>query len=272
MCFRSAHDRALHTGKATIDLYTPDAIAQLYGRLSKIQPDFDELRLRFLTRSYRTEPAKEFTTHGFLRRVSMLEHCIDRIFQTCPPESKESPENLSDTTLFIQAFIFNLFGALDNLAWIWVSERGVTKPDGEELSRGMVGFGPKCKFVRRSLSPEFRAYLESIKGWFDEIEGFRHGLAHRIPLYVPPYVVPRANHERFDELQDQINAAIASRRHKDYDRLSAEQNALGHFSPVMKHSYTDSKTALAFHSQILHDWVTLREAAHHLLRDLDTID
>lgn len=205
--------------------------------------------------------------HGFLRRINMLEHCIKRIFETCPPESREKPENVADTTLYIQAFIFNLFGALDNLAWIWVSERGITKPDGKELSRGMAGLGPKCQIVRRSLSPEFREYLESIQPWFDEISGFRDGLAHRIPLYIPPYVVPKKNHERFYELQRQINAALNNP--EEYDRLNAEQDALGHFSPVMKHSYTDSQTSLGFHGQVLNDWVTLRDAAQHLLRNLD---
>lgn len=250
-------------------MYTPEAITQLYGNLAAIQPDFDNLRLRFLVRKYRTEQAKEWMAHGFLRRVEMLEHCIDRIFETCPPESQERPENIIDTTLYIQAFIFNLFGALDNLAWIWVTERGLTQPDGTDLTRGMVGFGPKCKIVRDSLSPAFREYLESIQPWFEEILGFRDGLAHRIPLYIPPYVVPLKNHAQFNELERQINSAINNRA--EYDRLNAEQKALGRFSPVMKHSYTDSRTSVAFHQQILSDWITLRDAATHLLTDLDNL-
>jgi hypothetical protein len=40
----------------------------------------------------------------------------------------------------------NVFGALDNLAWIWVSEKPLA------VDRIETGLGPKCKAVRASYA------------------------------------------------------------------------------------------------------------------------
>ena len=53
-----------------------------------------------------------------------MHHCIERVFEILPPEQDERPSDriLFGATVFIQSFVMNIFGALDNLAWIWVSE------------------------------------------------------------------------------------------------------------------------------------------------------
>ena len=54
-----------------------------------------------------------------------MHHCIERVFAMLPREQGERPADpvLLDATVYIQSFVMNVFGALDNLAWIWVSER-----------------------------------------------------------------------------------------------------------------------------------------------------
>src|SRR5712671_1522714 len=90
------------------------------------------------------------------------------------------------TVICIQAFTFNAFACLDNLAWIWVCEKKLTTEQGDPIPAGKVGLGKKCKLVRRSLPADIRKYLKSLDAWFDHLENFRHALAHRIPLYIPP--------------------------------------------------------------------------------------
>jgi len=58
---------------------------------------------------------------------------------------------LANATINIQAFVFNVFGSVGNLAWIWVREKRVTKEDGSPLPDKWVGLGKKNKSVRRSF-------------------------------------------------------------------------------------------------------------------------
>jgi hypothetical protein len=39
----------------------------------------------------------------------------------------------------IQAFVFNVFGSIDNLAWIWVQEKSLAKEDGSAIPSAWVG-------------------------------------------------------------------------------------------------------------------------------------
>jgi hypothetical protein len=80
-------------------------------------------------------------------------HCINRVFHLIPTHQKDLPKrnNLFDATVNIQAFVFNVFGTLDNLAWIWVTEREVTKADGALLPPAQIGLGKGYKLVREAL-------------------------------------------------------------------------------------------------------------------------
>ena len=90
-----------------------------------------------------------------------MTRCVERVFELLPPEQDALPEQdfLIDRTICIQAFVMNVFGALDNLAWIWVSEKPLA------VDRIEIGLGPKCKAVRASFSPEMRDYLSKNQNW-----------------------------------------------------------------------------------------------------------
>lgn len=162
---------------------------------------------RYPTRDYKDKRAREYAVHGFLRRLKTLARCIDNVFGILPPGRIELPstEELFDAMINIQAFVFNVFGSFDNLAWIWVREKPVRKKNGSPISKGKVGLGKDKKFVRDTFSPEFREYLNGLDDWFDHVENFRHALAHKIPLYIPPYMIPKdkeAVYRQLEELQD----------------------------------------------------------------------
>jgi hypothetical protein len=84
-----------------------------------------------------------------------MQHCTERIFEILPPEQDKKPSDptLYDATVFIQSFVMNTFGALDNLARIWVSEKSLN------IGKKQTGLGPQCKQVRGSFSKENRDYL-----------------------------------------------------------------------------------------------------------------
>ena len=128
--------------------------------------------------------------------------CIENTFSAIPTNFDEVPtlEQTGEMMIQVQAFIFNVFGCLDNLAWMWVLERNVTKDDGQPLPRGWIGLRPDNKDVRKSLGQELRQVLEDMDDWFTDLESLRHSLARQIPLYVPPFSVSPHNAEEYREL------------------------------------------------------------------------
>jgi hypothetical protein len=105
-----------------------------------------------------------------------------------PPEDYELPdkEKLTSVEIFLQAFIFNAFGILDNLAFVWVNERDVRKRNGLPLPLGRIGLSWDKDEVRKSIPAQMQDYLNMREPWFKHMENVRHSLGHRIPLYIPP--------------------------------------------------------------------------------------
>jgi len=227
----------------------------------------------YLIRAYKGPRAREYATQGFLRRLKTLVRCIDRIFQILPPDRTDLPtsDELSDAMINLQAFVFNVFGATDNLAWIWVQEKGLVSDDGSPIPGTWVGLREKNKSVRGSFSVEFQEYLKGLNGWFELLEGFRHALAHRIPLYIPPYVVSTDDEAAYRELEDRMAEAITRHDFAEHERLSSEQKALAAFRPHMTHSFEERAAIIVFHPQLLADFNTIEELGQRMLEELDRL-
>lgn len=188
-----------------------------------------------------------------------------------PTDQVEKPtsEELSDANINLQAFIFNIFGCLDNLAWIWVAEKNVTNDDGSPISNLRVGLRKKNKLVYGSFSREFQDYLNGLNKWFDCQENFRHALAHRIPLYIPPYRITDDKEDAYQDFECLITDAFNRSDFEEYDRLSTEQDALGEFMPVMTHSFQEGAKIVVVHPQLLTDFNTIEELGRKMLEELD---
>jgi hypothetical protein len=231
------------------------ALADSYATL---QERLDALLDPYASFPYETHPGNQYATHGFLRRFNTMHHCIERVFAILPPEQDKRPANavLLDTAVYIQSIVMNVFGALDNLTWIWVSEKPL------KVGRRQIGLGPKCEIVRGSFSPEMRDYLAAQDSWFNHIIDFRDALAHRIPLYIPPYIVSGNDDSEYDALEARKRAITDN---DEYDRLCAEQLRLEVFHPVMKHALDDNKQPVVFHFQLVQDFLTVEEIAQKVL-------
>jgi hypothetical protein len=122
--------------------------------------------------------------------------------------------------------------------------------------------------VNQSLPISFRTYLDGLAAWFGYLEEFRHALAHRIPLYIPPHTVSPTNVDKYKDLEEKKNEAIGRRDYSEYDRIDIEQMALGKFTPAMTHSHTESSGLIAFHAQVIADWNTIAELAERFFETL----
>ncbi len=101
--------------------------------------------------------------------------------------------------------------------------------------------------------------------WFDYIVEYRDALAHRIPLYIAPYIVPDENASAYQVLEARL---LATRDAREYQCLKEEQLKLGAFQPVMKHTLQDDKGAVGFHFQLLADFATVEVIAKQMLKEL----
>jgi hypothetical protein len=169
-------------------VYTAEHLQQLRDELKTLNRKYEELLTGFVGRSYSSAGAQEHASQGFARRVKILKRSIENVFAILPPERADVPvrDEVSDATINIHAFLFNVFGSLDNLAWVWVQERGVCTPKGKPVPHSQVGLGPKCEIVRASFSVEFRDYLAGMDRWFQAWRTFAmrwpiefHCISHR---------------------------------------------------------------------------------------------
>ena len=246
--------------------YTKQQIAELNDKLATVDRRAANLLLSFTYAPFKSEKAREYAIQGFSRRVSTVTKAIKNTFRIVPPTRAKIPsrEKLYDAQINIQACVANLYGCVDNLAWIWVYEKGLDK----NIARNRVGFRKGNKEVGSSLSPELQKYLDGIEVWMDYLTDFRDALGHRIPPYIPPGGVPRRRAETYNELMRGMNAALNRRDTAEYDRLSEEQGKLLVFQPMMTHSITEARGAVRFHVQMLADFATIEELGQKLLTDL----
>ena len=106
-----------------------EALDRIQDEYSLVFEKYQRLLQRYVNRNYQNGLAREYALHGFSRRLKILVQCIKNTFEILPPDRIGLPEReeISNAVINIQAFVFNVFGCTDNLAWIWVQEKGVTK-------------------------------------------------------------------------------------------------------------------------------------------------
>ena len=249
--------------------YTPDQIMQLRDEFLTVDDKYLKLLSQFESFTCGRPALYEYALHGFMRRLGTLRRCAQNVYSLYTPERTDVPsqESRADLVINLQAFVFNVFGCFDNLAWIWVKAEGVKTPKGKPLPANAVGLRKEA--VLASYPVEFRDYLAGLSHWFEALEDYRHALAHRIPLYVPPFTITPEQLESFNHLEAGKLDALRARDLAGYHSLDAEQEALGTFLPVMTHSPAETRGHIYFHAQVLADWNTVVEVAEQFLQVFD---
>ena len=244
--------------------FTEETVAEIKKELRGIESKADRLVLGYTLFSFSKAQAQEYAHHGFMRRVRTLQRCIQNVFGVIPPERVVRPEKteLDDAQINLQAFYANIYGAVDNLAWIWVFERGP-----KNIDRRKVGLRKRHAEIRSSLSAAFQKYLEGLDEWFEYVVEFRDALAHRIPLYIPLRVQPE-NVDAYNALSRRMSDALGRFDHEEYQRLYAEQDKLLVFQPLITHSVSESTAHIFFHGQLIADFNTVEELGRKMLEEL----
>jgi hypothetical protein len=201
--------------------------------------------------------AREYMLHGVCRRISVIERCVENIYSIFPlnRETLLCREELSDIAINLHAFFINVFGLLDNLAWVLVFENNKVK----DIHRRDVGlFNEKIKAV---APDSFRSYLNSghLEKWHDEyLKDYRDTLAHRIAPYLPPKTLTSVQQRSLEVLQQEFNEQIKSHNVERANELLDKDDGIGDPCPVFLHAIEDSK-AVYLHPQVITDFKTVEE-------------
>lgn len=245
----------------------PDQVEKINELFGEIEPKYNRLVLMFSHRRYGNERAFEYAQQGYVRRLGTIKRCIENVFTLISPEENRIPIRsvLHDAQINIQAFYANVYGCMDNLAWVWVYERGLEA----KVPRTRVGFRAKNTELRATLSNNFRTYLETLDPWLDYIVEYRDALAHRIPLYIPPGNVRLKDADMYNDLSRRMTEALYVRGAAwEYERLNAEVEKRLVFQPFIAHSVRETTGRPVFHVQMLTDFLTVEEAGYKMLDEL----
>ncbi|WOE76530.1 hypothetical protein [Alterisphingorhabdus coralli] len=239
------------------------------GRLEWLNRS-EKLRDIVLSRSFNSDRAEQFSREGFARRLGYLEHAMHRLDELYPPNSiGASRDTVRDVELLIQAFVMNVFGALDNLAWIWALENNVKRPDGKDLRRTEVVFdGPKAKTLVKSLTPALCNVIADMKDWFAALRIYRDGVAHQIPIYIP-FLFNESEDIESKRLNDAIRDAIADGDHGLVVELYSKRNELGDYGALMALSVEHSTMML--HPQMVCDLATVVNLGEQMFTELERL-
>ena len=205
------------------------------------------------------EKAKEFLLHGVARRLDVIERCVENIYSIFPlrRETLLSREELKDVDINLHAFFVNIFGLLDNMAWVSVYERNRRKG----INRKDVGLYKIT--TQEILSDAFKTYLNSdrMKKWHDEyLKNYRDALSHRIPLYVPPKSLTSSQQKQVTDIEEKRSRAIQDRAFSLIDDLQKEEDGIGAPSPFFVHSLTETDNkVVSLHAQVITDFGTVEE-------------
>lgn len=252
--------------------YSEEQIKGLADDFQKWDAAADKLTTAILVVPYSKPAARTMAAHGFARRLIAQRYLIKRVYNLISPAATDpGHDDLMDATAFIQTFMFSTYACLDNLARIWCIETELKTKKGKPLTPMMIGLGPAQDVVRKSLSQSFQEKLEAAKDWFSYIENYRHALAHRVPLYIPPRTLGDSQGEEWNRLRAEMDKASAEHRYEDWNRLSAECDALGTFEALIMHSFgtdgTDGRP-VRFHGQMICDLATVVDFGEAMVAEL----
>jgi hypothetical protein len=247
--------------------YSDETLVQLAEKYQEVSQSHKNLLLdlMFFRQKLGKEKSKEYLMQGVGRRLDILTRSIDNVYSIFPPNRKErlSKVENADIVINLHAFFINITGVFDNLAWVFVHENNLLGKSNEgKISRNGVGLF--CQETQEHIAEELRDYLNSdqIISWYTEYsKNYRDSLAHRIPLYVPPFILNDDEGAEYKAIENQINDLDFTRqedRNKS-DELHERQQNLGRISHFLSHSLEEGCRPVYFHAQVIADFLTVKE-------------
>ncbi|OGI64793.1 MAG: hypothetical protein A2W18_00645 [Candidatus Muproteobacteria bacterium RBG_16_60_9] len=226
-------------------MYTSDQLGKILTEKEVVIPKIAVLLDQHLMLCPRLPlKAQEHCQFGVCRRLFILVACLEYFFSELPPDTNKerSREENSRANIHLHAFLINVSGIIDNMAWLWAHYIGLEQRFDLEKKKTMIGLFNK-DFLEH-LPKGLAALVGQYSKWHEFLTHHRHPTAHRIPPYMIPYTV--RNEEDSPELRNYMPRYIGSFG--------------GKYGPIPLHvqSLADVNTVLALSEALLTEM-----KAHH---------
>ncbi len=240
-----------------MQIYKQEDIQKINSELFTVKSRYADLLAQILNLSekLKEEKAKEYLSYGVGRRLRLVTRCIENIFSIFPVERNNLLcwEELFDVEINLHAFLVNIFGLLDNLAWVLIHEKKV------KIDRRKVGLFKEE--TKENFPSKFRQYLDSdtMEKWHNHyLTNYRDALAHRIPLYIPPQLLSTEQKKQYLQIEQEIFNCYKTHNFNAIDNLRKQQKNIGDVCPFFVHDSSESKKFF-LHPQIIADFNTIEE-------------
>lgn len=184
--------------------YSEQDLAKLNKGCRGVMPSWAVVADYLVVKLKAEETAREYITHGVLRRLIMMRRCIERIYELCPPDTRklDDPEVVLDITMYLQSFYIHLYGVFENLARVSIEMSGIDFLDQHKRTASFLSTKGNKK-VKDTLPEELKQYFltEGMSQWCKHLNSFRHSLAHRISLYIPENVLRPEDEDSYQKLE-----------------------------------------------------------------------
>lgn len=241
--------------------YTPQQVASLLEEQDRVQEQLAETLVAVTLSGHQATDArvKEHLLHGAGRRLGLLRECLNDVFDVYPPDRVVPLESaaLYRVQIDLHAFVINLSGLFDNLAWAFVLRHSLETAVGDRLKVGIFKAA-----TQKFLPPQIRGYVTSagIKTWQkDYLTAYRDALAHRVPLYIPPAIFTEEDGTRYNELDRKEVECIRDHQWEQLEQVRAEKLNLGTACGFFLHSVGDGSVPMKLHPQMLCDAMAIVE-------------
>lgn len=134
------------------------------------------------------QKAQKYLRFGYAIRLSNLVASRNELFQLL---QKDAGTYVDTTlhTLYINSIYINMFGALDNLAWVLQHEFNLVEGVTENRNRKKIRlFAQEWTKALKQKDEKIVQDIDKFKEWYEESTDFRDSSAHRMPLYCPPAI------------------------------------------------------------------------------------
>ncbi|MDD5436985.1 MAG: hypothetical protein PHX20_05525 [Candidatus Omnitrophica bacterium] len=188
--------------------------------------------------------------HGLARRMFLLTRCLEQFLNISPPQRTEHLKMVEkyDLDIFLHAFLMNISGGINNLAWILFYEKGVCEKEDEKRFKKNINLFNKE--FQRYLNETIIKKCDDYKDWHKNLTNFRDPIAHRIPPYIIPSIMNDAETEKHRKLWDDFLKT------KDLDKRNSilnDMDKIGVYEPIYTHSYVEKSDIIFFHPRNISD-------------------
>ena len=148
-------------------VYSAEQIEELLREKNEVLHKLNEIRTTLfsdLSQTLKSERAREYLLHGVCRRLGIIRRSMANVFDIFPVSREEllSDDERCNLGINLHAFFINVYGILDNVAWVFVFENSLEN----EIKGGRQGVGLFSERTIKHFPQRIQDYLktEKIKG------------------------------------------------------------------------------------------------------------